>query len=299
VLELSRPLVLERPWAEVLEVLRHELAHQYVDEVLGVRDEPPHGPTFQRVCRERAIDARAAGLPSAPPEEPRSARLVERVRRLFALAASDNQHEAELAMQRAQELMLRHQLSLETGEQHYVFRHVGRPKRRKSRAEGLIAALLADHFFVEVIWVYVYAPYTGHIERVLEVCGTEGNVSMADYVHDFLLRTAEELWTQARASHPNLGPGDRSAYLAGVIAGFRQKLEQARRNHQSTGLIYLGDPALQTYYRRRHPQVRTRSARPSPRWAVQALGRAHGENVVLHRPLEQDPSAAGPRLLGD
>src|SRR5690606_23334093 len=43
VLELSRSLVLERPWGEVVEVLRHELAHQYVDEVLGVTGEPPHG----------------------------------------------------------------------------------------------------------------------------------------------------------------------------------------------------------------------------------------------------------------
>lgn len=47
-LEISRPLVLEHPWSVVLEVLKHEVAHQFVDEVMRV-DEPPHGPTFQRV----------------------------------------------------------------------------------------------------------------------------------------------------------------------------------------------------------------------------------------------------------
>jgi hypothetical protein len=60
-LELSRTLVLVRPWLEVLGVLEHEMAHQYVDEVLREHGEPPHGPTFQRVCADRAIDARAAG----------------------------------------------------------------------------------------------------------------------------------------------------------------------------------------------------------------------------------------------
>src|SRR4051812_43490555 len=64
-LELSRTLVLERPWPEVIAVLEHEMAHQFVDEVLQIRDEPPHGPTFQRVCAERGIDARAAGSPEA------------------------------------------------------------------------------------------------------------------------------------------------------------------------------------------------------------------------------------------
>ena len=48
-IELARALVLERPWPDVVAVLQHEMAHQYVDEVLGVRDESAHGDTFRRV----------------------------------------------------------------------------------------------------------------------------------------------------------------------------------------------------------------------------------------------------------
>ncbi|MBC7975773.1 MAG: SprT-like domain-containing protein, partial [Myxococcales bacterium] len=61
ILEISRPLLLDRPWLEVTSVLDHEMAHQYVDEFLRVHNEPPHGETFRRVCAERGIDARAAG----------------------------------------------------------------------------------------------------------------------------------------------------------------------------------------------------------------------------------------------
>src|SRR5689334_9966036 len=58
-LELSRRLLVEHGWGVLEEVLKHEMAHQYVDEVLGVRDEPAHGPAFRQVCEERGIDARA------------------------------------------------------------------------------------------------------------------------------------------------------------------------------------------------------------------------------------------------
>src|SRR6478672_11922333 len=42
-LELSRDLVLGKPWGTVVEVIKHEAAHQYVHERLGILDEPAHG----------------------------------------------------------------------------------------------------------------------------------------------------------------------------------------------------------------------------------------------------------------
>src|SRR3954470_17425332 len=71
-LELTRALVLHRPWLEVASVLEHEMAHQFVDEVLRIRGETAHGDTFRRVCAERGIDHRAAGAPTAAsPPAPR------------------------------------------------------------------------------------------------------------------------------------------------------------------------------------------------------------------------------------
>jgi hypothetical protein len=298
-IEMSRPLVLERPWGEVVEVLRHELAHQYVEEVLGVLDEPPHGPTFQRVCAERAIDPRAAGRPEDVEGDSETGRLVEKIRRLLALAGSPNQHEAELAMRRAQELMLKHQLSLQGAERRYVFRQLGTPSRRKSRAEGYIGGLLGEHFFVEVIWSRVYEPLERAAKSVLEVCGTPENVDMAEYVHAYLMRTAEHLWKEARKGRPDLRPGDRSAFMSGVISGFSEKLAGARREQRGQGLVWVGDPGLSTFFQRRHPRTRTVSSSRSKRWAAQAAGRAEGRKVVLHRPLEGGSSGGGPRLLGE
>ena len=43
-LELSRRLALREPWTALVEVLKHEMAHQYVTEILGEREETAHGP---------------------------------------------------------------------------------------------------------------------------------------------------------------------------------------------------------------------------------------------------------------
>src|SRR3954469_10017373 len=96
-LELSRELLVKHGWGVLEEVLKHEMAHQYVDEVLGVKDEPAHGPAFRRICEERGIDARAAGAPVAPDEHAKSP-VLERIAKLLALAESPNEHEAQAAM---------------------------------------------------------------------------------------------------------------------------------------------------------------------------------------------------------
>jgi hypothetical protein len=295
-IELSRPLVCERPWIEVTDVLRHEMAHQFVEEVLGVLDEPPHGPTFRRVCAERAIDARAAGDPDGAQSDPETARMLEKVRKLLALAGSENQHEAELAMRRAQELMLKHQLALHPDSRRYVSRQLGTPALRKSSAESSVGGLLAAHFFVEVIWLHVHMPHLGRSGRVLEVSGTPETVELAEYVHAFLMRTAVRLFADARARQPGLRGADRSAFMAGVIRGFRDKLDGARCEHTGAGLVWVGDAGLQQYFDARYPRRRTTTRGATSRWAAHQLGRSEGRNVVLHRPIESG-GRGGTKLL--
>ena len=46
---LSEELLNKYPWEIVLEVLKHEMAHQYVSEILKKEDQ--HGPFFKEACR--------------------------------------------------------------------------------------------------------------------------------------------------------------------------------------------------------------------------------------------------------
>ena len=205
-LELSRSFVLSHGWGVVVEVLKHEMAHQYVHEVLGEAFETPHGPAFRQVCARLGIDATASGIPQVAAraaagahgesEDDPSIKMVDRVARLLALAESPNVHEAEAAASAAQRLMLKY--NLEVGHKAralgYAFAHVGKPTGRVTEAERILAMVLSRHFFVEVIWVPVYRALEGKRGSVLELCGTPANLAMAEYVHAYLTRTAEQLW---------------------------------------------------------------------------------------------------------
>jgi len=297
-LELSRPLVLARPWPEVRSVLEHEMAHQFVDEVLRVKDEPPHGPTFARVCAERGIDARAAGspVPSATGEARLEDRVLDRIRKLLALAGSENQHEAELAMKKAHELMLRHNIEQAATTHAYDVIHLGVPSRRASPVELEVMGIISEYFFVEVIRVPIYLVHKGAHAQVFEVIGTRENLAMAEHVHAFLLATAERLWRENRGDRRVRGGRDRLAYQSGVMRGFRDKLVGERRELAGVGLVWVGDGNLETFFRARYPRITTRRryVRAS---GAHAAGREAGRTVVLHKPVTAPPAGSGTRLL--
>jgi hypothetical protein len=293
--------VFARPWLEVTSVLEHEMAHQYVDEVLQARGETAHGPTFQRVCAERGIDARAAGLP-VPSDRVEAAsidRALDKIRKLLALAGSENQNEAEVAMQRAHALMLRYNIEqAATARSDYEVRHLGEPGKRANGVEVDIMALLAEFFFVEVIRVPVYIAQSGEHAAVYEVIGTHANVEMAAHVHAFLLATADRLWRENRSDTRVRSGRDRLAYQSGVIRGFREKLLSERHALAGTGLVWVGDASLDTFFRARYPRI-TRRRRTIRMTKAHAAGREAGRTVVLHKPVTQSGSSAARRLLRD
>lgn len=302
VLELSRALVYEQPWNVVVEVLKHEAAHQYVDEHLGVRDETAHGPVFQDVCRRFHIDPSAVGVPAAAdPEATARSRVVERVAKLLALATSANEHEAETAMNAAQRLMLEHNLSdVARGDRRFVSRLLAPAVPRLEEARTRIGGLLSAHFFVEVIILSVWMPAEGRNGRAIEVTGTPENVDMAEYVYAFLDRTADALWAEHKRAHGVRGDRDRRAFRAGVVGGFYAKLEAERGRAVTRGLVWVGDPQLKTHQRARYPRVSMSTYRGSGDASARHFGREAGKKVVLHRGVggEGGGAGGGGRLLG-
>jgi hypothetical protein len=298
-LEIQRRLLLDHPWGVVLEVLKHEMAHQYVAEVLGVHDEAAHGPAFREVCAKLAIDPAATGLPEAGAPTPEEQRVLERIAKLLALAESPNEHEARAAMGAAQKLMLRHNLERPAREasRGYAFRHLGAPTGRISEHERLLATILSEHFFVETIWVPVWRVLEQKRGSVLEVCGTPANLEMAAYVHAFLGHTADELWTAHKRELGIQGDRERRVYLAGVMSGFQEQLASQKKRSREEGLVWLGDPGLSTFYRQRNPHVRMVRFGGGPRTEAREHGRAAGRQIVLNKPVASGATTRG-KLLG-
>lgn len=280
---LSLALLGKHPWVALIEVLKHEMAHQYVSEVLGITDETAHGPMFHRVCEERGIDARASGAPVAAAEDAHHA--LDKIRKLLALAESANQNEAEAAMAAAQRLMLKYNLDdvSRNRRRDFVVAYLGTPTGRVQEYQRVLAAVLHKFFFVEVLWLSVWRPLEAKRGTILEVCGTAPNVEMAQYVHAFLSHSADRLWLRHKLANRIRQDKDRRQFFAGVMTGFYKKLDAERAPRQQEGLVWVGDPQLTQHFRRRHPKTTTAYYGTSSGSEAHRHGRAAGEQLVLHR----------------
>ncbi len=296
-LEISRSLVIERPWGAVIEVLKHEMAHQYVHEILSETSEAPHGRAFRETCARLGVDVRASGVPEGRPGSSED-RVVDRIARLLALAESPNRNEAEAAMSAAHRLMLKHNLDVvhAPGARNYGFIQLGQATGRVAEHERLVAMILGKHFFVEVIWVPVYRPLVGKRGSILEVCGAAWNLATAEYVHGFLHQTALRLWRDHKRLHGIGSDREQRAFLAGVMIGFADKLSRQTARSRAEGLVWIRDGDLDGYFRRRHPYVRHVRHAGQPRTDAWAKGREAGHRIVLHRPMEATSVSRG-RLL--
>ncbi len=296
-ISLSHVLVTTHPWSAVVEVLRHEMAHQYVDEVLHVHGETAHGPAFRHVCQRMGIDPAASGLPPGlvPQEDDR---VLRRITRLLALAESPNLHEAESAMAAARRLMLAYNLEHVGREHRYVFRHVGEPAKRHDAHIRWLGSVLTDFFFVRGVWVSSYEVATGRDGTVLEIAGTPENIEIASYVYGFLLETAERLWRRYREDRRLAGDRERRRYLAGVIDGFYRRLKEEGRTSAAEGLVWVGDAGLESFERRRHPRLTATRGSTLTVTGTFHDGVAAGREIVLHKPITEGPGAGPRRLLG-
>ena len=315
---LADHLIRHHPWCIVLDVLRHEMAHQYVDEVFRPSAPRPHGGAFQEACRRLGVPAWAAAASGELPESLAAAappclsddeeRLLRRAEKLLALAGSDNEHEAQLAMERAQALFARHNLAaLRLRRGAAMTSSIIRLGRRKLFAhEQLIASLLVEHFFVYVVTFNDYNAQDCVAYRALDVMGTPENVAMAEYVFHFLRRAADELWSRHAAHHDG---AHKTSFQRGVINGFRQKLRDAAAAataaaesglapQAATALIAAGQTLIEnTIGKERYPRT-VRRASGGGRFdrGSFAAGEDHGRKLVLHKGVDGSGGEPG-RLL--
>ena len=230
-LGVNRSLMLEAGEGVIADVVRHEVAHLMTFVRHGL-SETDHGPAFRAFCRSvgwgpgvwgATVDVREG---NARDPDPGHDRLLSRVRKILALGDSPNPHEAEAAALKANELLVRHNLSrsdaLGDGEEETCLKRVLRSKRRSMKL-----LCIAD-----ILRTFLVFPVTnsGRDGVWLEVVGDRAAVEMADYVAGALDHILERLWEGHRKRHPGLG-GIRmkNSFFLGVGKGYVRKIEGAQR----------------------------------------------------------------------
>lgn len=237
--------------------------------------------------------------------------LIEKIRKLLALSSNNSsQGEAELALQKAKELAVRHDIELTSIE---VFSGVKKEESvlksnpidmgaRESVCQKFINMILQNHFNVRVI-------YSGSRAwgRRLTIVGKKSDMEIAAYIHFFLNNEFMRLWHKYREQNPSVITMERNSFLWGIYMGFTDKLKKAAQDAENQAFTEMQgtteqvgmvknqyalakitnseqlDKALKVFY----PNLKTtnRSAAGIHSILAQRAGYAAGQTIVLRKVL--------------
>lgn len=313
-ISLSRKHVLKCPWDDIREILIHEMAHQYADQVLHAANESPHGRLFRQACLHLRANPAASGsvktLHEKLQDEPRDwqDRHLVRIKKLMSLAESKNRHEAEAAMTKAHDLMKKYNLKVlaQSQPRNFISVFVGKPALRHFRESYYIANLLQECYFVQGLWVSAYVLEKGKMGRALEISGTRRNLKIASYVHAFVNRYIDSQW-QVYNNGKKLNRHRKSDFSVGLVEGFSNKLA-SRQNVQAEdrppttrAVVNFEDPLLGKYMTHRYPHTKSFSRKTANHDAdILKDGFKVGEKMVISKGITQDGSTGNdsrPKLL--
>ncbi|RUM89501.1 MAG: hypothetical protein DSZ23_03195 [Thermodesulfatator sp.] len=318
-IEISAELIRNFSWDVVLNVLKHEMAHQICSEIFGV-PKGSHGKIFHEACEMIGLDPRfrtsSGDLPEGVTDHRNvgsqtleSRRFIERIRKLLALAQSANEHEANLAMAKARQLMDKYNLRMAELENTdgYVHVIINHKKKRLERHNRKICLILKKFFYVYVVLSSQYDPYEDTEHKVIDLMGRKENVEVAEYVYFFLLRKIRSLWEENRKKLNGKGIRARNSYYEGLLRGLYDKLEKQNcptagppsGRHASGGkttseLVLASDAELKRFVNSRYPHLHTYSSRrPKINMDCFAKGLAHGKKIVIQRAVHNHQGNKG------
>ena len=249
---ISYHALLKYSWHDIQMILKHEMAHQFVDEKLNGGDGKPHGKSFEKACKLLNIPANASTTLVAVEEHPVSRKIAK----LMALAESCNQHEAEAALAKAQELTFKYNLEqISEAKSSYSFLPIGPWRGTVPSYEKQLLHILQEHYFVKAITTWRYEGDKAF--KQFEIYGTPENLENAAYIYDFLKMEAEFLWLQYRENYGRRVARMRNSFTNGLFIGFNEKLNSEKEVLQTKyEVVSLNDPKLDNFFHECFPNVR-------------------------------------------
>jgi ribosomal protein S15P/S13E len=307
IMRLSHHLIINYSWSVTLQVLKHEMAHQICTEhfrAVGA----PHGEAFQQACELLGVlpEYRRPGTVVVETVEQaiggskiseRGRECLAKVQKLLALSQSSNEHEAALAIQKANELIEKYHIR-ELGndqEYRYGFGIIDRKRKRIETYQRRICTILHDYFFVRVVLSSLYDPLYNDTFKTIELLGTKANVTIAEYCYHFLENRLASLWSLNRHRFKGTTRTEKNSYYLGMLRGFYQKLEEQKREKEDVGiepqvgdLVVAEEKRLEIFVGMRFPRLRKVS-----RSGVKVYGGTFNEGVETGKTITFAEGLAG------
>lgn len=271
--------------SQLHDIIRHELAH-YLLFIQHGNTVQPHGTEFRGFCQSLGWGPSVylATCCLEKEENPvESSGVLRKVQKLMALSNSGNPNEAELAMLKAQELLLKHNMDgsyLESEDEDKVLlKRIMQQKKEDGKMRAI--ARILETFFVSV----VYRKADGFV--CLEILGDPTNVEIAEYVAGFLSSELNQLWKSSQLK----GMIAKNSFFHGIAKGYCTKIDALKRSYdqKATHALMVIEKKLTQSKALVYPRLtQTRSTRNHCHGSA-ALGEAAGKNLTIHPGLKPKP----------
>lgn len=169
-------------------------------------------------------------------------KIVEKIQKLLALSESSNEHEAQVSMLKAQQLLIKHKLSLREVKEFKVFNSDIKEKKSKvsftkARWKSLLAELVAENF-----GCYHFFRTKG--THIITFFGREEDIIVCNIVLEYAVDCINSVVKKIRYKYLKDGystKGLENDYALGFINGLHKKFEDQKRANQEWGLVLVKD----------------------------------------------------------
>ena len=302
-IKIDLNLIRNYSWDIVINILKHEMAHQIVDEIFTCDDK--HGEIFTQACGMIGVPeefrSASADIPNSVKRivekrfDSDNAKMLEKVRKLFSLAKSPNENEALLSMKKAHELIEKHNIQrIEQGDgSRYVYEIITHKKKRIESYQRRICSILLDFYFVDIVYPHLFDQVSCQTYKTFEILGTPENVRIAQHVYFFLINQLNIMWDNHKKGLKSKNKNKRSYWL-GLLKGFRKKLEKDKPENRkvekyktTSAVVRVQDKNYIRFKKMRFPQLTYRSNTATIDLKTYQAGVNDGNKLVIHKGIEK------------
>lgn len=218
---------------QLLDIIRHELAHYMIFIQYGTTT-TPHGAPFKEFCLQmgwgeevyKASTCLDGGQEVVNIEE---SSILRKIQKLMALSKSSNPNEAEQAIIKSRQLLLKHHMDSKyiggEAEEKMILKRILKQKKENAKMRSIASIL--QTFFVNTVY------HRSEDHTYLEILGSADNIEIAEYVACVLQNELENLWYHAKKYAHLHGTIAKNSFFLGIAKGYCNKIQAYKRTYGS------------------------------------------------------------------
>lgn len=207
-------------------------------------------------------------------------KIIEKIQKLLALSESPNQNEAEAAMAKAQELMVKHNIEMSSVQDHdseYI-NETTETFQREGVETKYVNSILTEFFFVKII----KSNRIGF--KYFNFVGEKNNVKTALHMRQYLTNTFKHLWNEYKQETGAPTKAKQSFYY-GLWQGFSAKMQEQRVSAQEKyEMVLVEDPKVEEKVQELFKNLRKGGSRSvnAGDSAARSAGYSQGRNLNVN-----------------